>query len=763
MVLAASCALKQWTRSSVWVLLVFAGGLFASIPCHAYQTTKKGPATGKAAQDATHTTNPDWIAEFKKNPELWKELGKLISRMQQEVQLPGPRRQSHILARLTDSTNIYAAFPNYGEALNQAHLIFKQQLSQSPALRNWWLKSDASKSNPTIDDVLDTVYQFSQYLGDELVISGSYKDKNGVFIAEVKKPGLEKFLPAMYKTLSGKSGGKLLVITPQQLGALGSVSTDTSMVLVRPDFVAIGSDLEALKAFNTQMEGGKKSFASTPFGQRMNQTYVDGVGMVLGVDLQPMIPDFTKTAGARALLQTSGFADMKYAVWEQREHTGGAELSFISPRHGIASWLGNSAQLGGLDFLSPSATTAGALLLKSPAEIFDDYRDLASTMNPGSLRSLEQMQTGLGIDLRDDLLSKLDGEIAYEVDTPLMLTSDATDKTVAMDQPMTAAQPTWRLILRTNDMVGLQQILTKLLTAAHLEVKHLADGKYAVHSFQVPTGPEPLQINYSFVDGYLVIGSSRAVLSEALRVHQAGESLAKSQKFRSALQDNQAQIASGVVYQNMGSWMSMVAKQLPPDIVQTLPQFPSDILPSVSALYGSDRSIRASSGSTATSAAVVMIVAAIAIPNLLRSKMAANESAAVSTMRTINTALVTYEVTYPDKGYAPDLASLGPGASENCNTQSISPKHACLLDGVLGNASCTAGTWCNKGSYNFSVSASCRFGTCPGYVAVATPANANAGTRSYCSVEDAVIRSKAGAPLTSSTSAAECRRWTPLR
>jgi hypothetical protein len=454
---------------------------------------------------------------------------------------------------------------------------------------------------------------------------------------------------------------------------------------------------------------------------------------------------------------------MKYAVWEQGEHRGGAELSFISPRHGIASWLGNSAQLGGLDFLSPSANTAGALLLKSPAEIFDDYRDLASTMNPGSLRSLEQMQMGLGIDLRDDLLSKLDGEIAYEVDTPLMLNGHASDKTVAMERPVAAAQPAWRLILRTNDAMGLQQTLTKLLTTAHLQVQDLAEGKFAVHSFQVPTGPEPMRISYSFVDGYLVIGSSRAVLSEALRVHQAGESLAKSTKFRSVLQDNQAQIASGLVYQNMGSWMSMLAKQLPPDILQTLPQFPGDILPSVSALYGSDRSIRASSGSTATSAAVVMIVAAIAIPNLQRSRISANEAAAASTVRTINTAEVTYATIYPNRGYAPDLASMGPGTSGNCaDPNFVTDKHACLVDSDLGNASCTSGNWCRKGGYNYIVKSVCRFGTCPGYVAVATPVSKESGTRSFCSVEDAVVRFNLGAPLTLPVSAAECRRWTAI-
>src|SRR2546429_5363872 len=56
--------------------------------------------------------------------------------------------------------------------------------------------------------------------------------------------------------------------------------------------------------------------------------------------------------------------------------------------------------------------------------------------------------------------------------------------------------------------------------------------------------------------------------------------------------------------------------------------------------------------------AIILIVAAIAIPNLLRSKIAANESSAVSSLRTINTAEVTYSSSW-GSGYAPAIDNLG--------------------------------------------------------------------------------------------------------
>jgi len=58
--------------------------------------------------------------------------------------------------------------------------------------------------------------------------------------------------------------------------------------------------------------------------------------------------------------------------------------------------------------------------------------------------------------------------------------------------------------------------------------------------------------------------------------------------------------------------------------------------------------------------AIILIISAIAIPNLLRSRIAANEASTVSALRTIKTAQITYAATYPTLGFAPDLTTLGP-------------------------------------------------------------------------------------------------------
>lgn len=90
--------------------------------------------------------------------------------------------------------------------------------------------------------------------------------------------------------------------------------------------------------------------------------------------------------------------------------------------------------------------------------------------------------------------------------------------------------------------------------------------------------------------------------------------------------------------------------------------------------------------------AIILIIAAIAIPNMLRARIAANEASTVGSVRTITTANVTYASTYPNVGYAPSLTALG--GTEPCTAV---PSNACMIDNVL--ASATAVTSPKSGYY----------------------------------------------------------------
>lgn len=169
-----------------------------------------------------------------------------------------------------------------------------------------------------------------------------------------------------------------------------------------------------------------------------------------------------------------------------------------------------------------------------------------------------------------------------------------------------------------------------------------------------------------------------------------------------------------------------------------------------------------------------IILAVYLIPNLSQARIAANEGAAIGTVRTINISQTTYRTTYPENGYAPDLATLGPGPSGSCSQGTA--EHACLLDRVLANSRCAAGTWCNKGAYRFSLSSE---GNCHekavslqegqpetamecNFVVVATPISTAAGSRSFCSTSDNVVRYRYGSTLSGPISVEECAGWSPI-
>jgi len=131
--------------------------------------------------------------------------------------------------------------------------------------------------------------------------------------------------------------------------------------------------------------------------------------------------------------------------------------------------------------------------------------------------------------------------------------------------------------------------------------------------------------------------------------------------------------------------------------------------------------------------AIILIIAAIAIPNLLRSRIAANEASAVGSIRTINTAEVTYASTYPDVGFAV-LASLGGAGGTSAN--------AGLLDSVLASGT--------KSGYSFVVANLSSTVPVTTYTVNGDPLNSQTGQRHFFSDQSGVIRYNTSAAATGS-------------
>jgi len=131
--------------------------------------------------------------------------------------------------------------------------------------------------------------------------------------------------------------------------------------------------------------------------------------------------------------------------------------------------------------------------------------------------------------------------------------------------------------------------------------------------------------------------------------------------------------------------------------------------------------------------AIILIIAAIAIPNLLRSRMAANEASAVGSLRTINTAEVTYSTAYPVVGFA-TLGQLGGTVGACATPTGATSAGACLIDNVL---SATA----VKSGYNFTITNLTGAPVIVTYTATALPTViGQSGQRGFCTDQSGVIR-----------------------
>ncbi len=138
--------------------------------------------------------------------------------------------------------------------------------------------------------------------------------------------------------------------------------------------------------------------------------------------------------------------------------------------------------------------------------------------------------------------------------------------------------------------------------------------------------------------------------------------------------------------------------------------------------------------------AIILIIAAIAIPNLLKARVSANESSAVASVRSISTAQALYQINYPMSGYGTLVQLAG---TEPCIPSS---SNACLIDNALATGA--------KNGYNFAITLG---GSAPAtnYLVTAVPqVVGSTGQRSFCSGNPASLHKKAGG--TAIANNAEC-------
>ncbi len=536
-----------------------------------------------------------WSQNVDKHLALLAEFAKLENKLQ-TVQMPGLRYQSKLLPLLPAGTVVYASIPNLGDAVQQANQLFQQQLQQSSVLNEWW--QQAQKDGANFTEVIDEIHSLSQYIGDEIVFSvaADGREAEPLVIAQVQRPGLKQFLEQEYaKHSNGAKNESVRIFDEAELQAAGTKADRGGIVLlVRPDLVAAAGNVGTLQAFEAAVKQGGGGFAATPFAQRIAGSYGQGAGLLFAANLQAIAardatvnPHHNPEVFAR-----TGLADVQYLVVERKDNGGQtinrADLTFNGPRRGMASWLAAPAPIGGLDFVSRDAGAAAAFLAKTPAQMFDDVLNIVSLSDARAESELAKTEAELKIRLRQDLAETLGGEMTFALDGPIL--------------PM----PSWKVVLEVYNPGRLQSTIQQLISDANDHIadtsrkltleQQSADGLtyYTIH---FPDASRSVELDYTFVDGYMVLGPSRALVRNAIAIHQSGNSLSRSSDFHALLPQDQNTDVSAVLYQNLAPVVGPVMQQLTPSQLQSLQQIAAETKPSVVCAYGEPNAIRVASSS----------------------------------------------------------------------------------------------------------------------------------------------------------------------
>ncbi len=533
-----------------------------------------------------------WSPERTKYLELLAQLSILQHRIEQ-IPFPQPRYTSDILPRVPADTLLYVSIPNLGDFLAEANTIFRDQLSQSPALQQWW--SHGHEHNTAeLDGLVDKLHSVSQYLGDEVVIAGRPRSDRPDFavLADVQRSGLADLLQQQF------AAAGLTVYTEQTLANASDTPSLTlhEYALVRQHEAVFSNSVSALKQWNAQLNAGPTGFAAADFGKQISAAYDRGAGIILAADLHGMMAQSAMKMGRKpfneSALQQSGMESVQYLIAEHRETNGGPEnhlnLSFTGTRQRVASWLGAPAPMGSLGFVTPNAAFAAVVLSKDPGSIADDIIAMTSARDGSRASGLSKAEAELQISLRDDLVATLGGEFLVAVDGPVLPT------------------PSWKAVVEVNNPARLENTLERLAaaTARHshddgghvltIEPSDVSGQRY----YAVRDSASGLVVaSYTFSAGYMVLAPDRPLLIEALRTEASGVSLARSASFRALLPKDDNENYSAVAYQNLSPVLTPLLSQLSGESAEAIRKLAADARPTAVCAWGKDSRIEVATDS----------------------------------------------------------------------------------------------------------------------------------------------------------------------
>jgi hypothetical protein len=522
-----------------------------------------------------------WSRDAEAHTAMLREFVALSEEISRRIANADMRYTSSLVPLAPENTVLLASLPNVSDSVGQSYALFKQRVMENALLQNWWSAEMASQQNGwSVDQMVQWVVRAGAHLGPEIILAlpANLSGQAPVLMANVTLPeGLITAIRDETMRLTAENSGGTPIRLALSTSDLQSLVGTTGLVAyVGGGFMIVSSDARQIqRSLSFAGQPGLNPFSTTPLFERLVQAYREGVGWLLAADLQRMLerPDAEATA--------LGLNDAQQLIIEQKTGVAGAAyratLGFSSTRQGMAAWLDEPAPMGALEFVSPNAYGVAAVVTKDPTLIVEDLFGFVRG-DATTLGRIEAYQREHGVDIRHDIAEPLGNEFLVAVDGPVLPT------------------PSWKVVIEVNDAPRLQNTISMSVVDINREAatrqeppvsltSDTAGGRtfYTISSTSFPAG-----IHYTFWAGYMIAAPSRALLIEAIQNHDTGNTLVRSEAFRSQLPDDGRDYASGIFYQNV----QRLAESLPIDLAGTAGL---NALPTVVALYGEPNRIGMSS------------------------------------------------------------------------------------------------------------------------------------------------------------------------
>ncbi|MCU1265644.1 MAG: putative FecR [Acidobacteria bacterium] len=551
-----------------------------------------------------------WSRNAPRYAQTLAALGALKTELAKVAQ-PGVRNSTRLLDLMPENTVFYAALPNLTATLTESHRIMQERINQNPALREWWEK-ERSRRGPNMDQVMGTIREFGDYLGEEIAVSVGMDEKgepvSPLVLAELKNSaGFRQFLQQQIAKYDGGAKDKPQIqfvdnpLTATEAAADADQKKNERLyVWISNDLFAASPRLQELQIVATVIQkGGVSGFTGTPFRARIAQIYQEGAGLVVAANLENVLTQTRAVRGQGAdagkheeALQQLGILNLKYFVLDQNESGGKthtrASLSFTEAQRGIPSWLAAPGPMGSLEYVSPDANVVAGFAVKNPVAMVDDLLGALETVSPGLRKNLDQLQADHGLDIRNDFAAPLGGEFAFAIDGPILPT------------------PSWKLIFEVNNSEHLQQAFERVVTEINKEAaKHGKAGLVWERTelsgrpyFTLKSTDFGVEVNYTYANGYMIVGPSRALIARAVQTQESGNTLVRSPKFTAGLPVDGNANFSAVFYHNLAPLVQPfadriagTANHLPQEQQQALKQMAADLPPTLAYAYAQGDSI----------------------------------------------------------------------------------------------------------------------------------------------------------------------------